>query len=251
MVLSTSDGRHAVHAVVLAAGLSRRFGGTQKALYRVCGMSMLERSIRMLAATDVSTVSVITGHRSADVGAEVAEMGSLTAVRSLNNPKYDVWNNFYSVELACREAPPGDLVIINGDIVYARSALETALAPADAELVLAISDDDIDEEAMKVACEGETIRHVGKALPRTSSAGEFIGISRMTANARRWYVSLSEWSRTRGVTDIYYEDIYDALCGGLRAIAYPVRPDNWAEVDHVDDLERAQRVAGRLADGPV
>src|SRR5919199_595057 len=115
--LTATDARRGVHAAVLAAGLSTRFGGIQKALYRFQGMSMLERSIRVLAAARVSTVSVVCGHRADEVRHALSEI-PFEPLSAIDNPKYDIWNNFYSVELACQQVPPGDLVIINGDIIY-------------------------------------------------------------------------------------------------------------------------------------
>jgi hypothetical protein len=89
------------------------------------------------------------------------------------------------------------------------------------------------------------VERLSKTLPRASFGGEFIGISRLAPAARRWYVSLSRWARARGLSAIYYEDIYDGLCGGLTAVACAVARDAWAEIDEHADLDRAQLVAVR------
>jgi hypothetical protein len=89
------------------------------------------------------------------------------------------------------------------------------------------------------------VERLSKTLPRASFGGEFIGISRLAPAARRWYVSLSRWARARGLTGIYYEDVYDGLLGGLTAVACAVEPDGWAEIDEHADLDRAQLVAVR------
>jgi choline kinase len=235
-----------VHAAILAAGLSSRFGGAQKALYTIDGMSLLERSIRQLLRAGVSTVTVVCGHRAEEVEQATREL-ALDKVRTVENESYDVWNNFYSVELACSEAPPGDLVVVNGDIIYIPSALAAVLEPAAGDLLLGIADEEFDDEAMKVSTNGRAVERLSKTLPRASFGGEFIGISRLAPAARRWYVSLSRWARARGLTTIYYEDIYDGLCGGLTAVACAIARDAWAEIDEHADLDRAQLVAVREA----
>ena len=233
-----------VHAAILAAGLSSRFGGTQKALYAIDGVSLLERSIRHLHRAGVSSITVVSGHRAEEVERATRGLG-LEAVTTLQNERYDVWNNFYSVELACSEAPAGDLVVVNGDVIYIESALAAVLEPTAGDLFLGVADEEFDDEAMKVSTHGRVVQRLGKSLPRASFGGEFIGISRLSPAARRWYVSFSSWARSRGLTGIYYEDIYDGLCGGLTAVACDVARDAWAEIDEHADLDQAQRVAAR------
>lgn len=233
-----------VHAAILAAGLSSRFGGAQKALYAINGISMLERSIRQLLRAGVSTVTVVCGHRAEEVEQATRDL-ALDGVTTLENESYEVWNNFYSVELACSEAPAGDLVLVNGDVIYIASALAAVLDPAAGDLFLGVADEEFDDEAMKVSTHGRVVQRLGKTLPQASFGGEFIGISRLAPAARRWYVSFSRWARSRGLTGIYYEDVYDGLCGGLTAVACAVARDAWAEIDEHADLDRAQRVAVR------
>jgi choline kinase len=240
----TSSRPKDVHAAILAAGLSSRFGGAQKALYAIDGVSLLERSIRQLLRAGVSTVTVVCGHRGEEVEQATRDL-ALDGVTTLQNESYDVWNNFYSVELACSAAPAGDLVVVNGDIIYVSSALAAVLEPAAGDLFLAVADEEFDDEAMKVSTDGRIVQRLGKTLPQASFGGEFIGISRLAPAARRWYVTFSKWARSRGLTCIYYEDVYDGLCGGLRMVACAVARDAWAEIDEHADVDRAQKVAVR------
>jgi choline kinase len=243
LVVTVSQTRD-VHAAILAAGLSSRFGGAQKALYTIDGRSLLERSVRHLLRAGVSTVTVVCGHQAEEVKQATRDL-ALDGVTTLENENYDVWNNFYSVELACSEAPAGDLVVVNGDIIYIASALAAVLEPAAGDLFVGVADEEFDDEAMKVSTRGRVVQGLGKNLPRESFGGEFIGISRLAPAARRWYVSFSRWARSHGLTGIYYEDVYDGLCGGLTAVACAVARDAWAEIDAHVDLDRAQRVAVR------
>jgi choline kinase len=244
------NGDAAVHAAILAAGLSSRFGGRQKALHRLGGRTLLERSVEQLLAADVASVTVVTGHRQEDVSEALRTHGLDADVRMLHNDHYADWNNFFSVELVCDRLPGTDVLVVNGDVIYAADALREVLDATGCDMYLAVSDGEVDEEAMKVAAQGQRVVALGKSIAASRAAGEFIGISRLGAAARRWYSSLSRWGRTRGMTSHYYEDVYDGLCGNLVALRCGVDSADWAEIDEAADLTRAQAVADRVDSPP-
>lgn len=235
-----------VHAAVLAAGLSSRFGGVQKALHRLGDQTLLERSLQLLTTLGVSSTTVVVGHGRADVEETARAFQTGGDVHLLANDRYADWNNFYSVELACEVLPAGDVLIVNGDIIYSIDALSGVLQASGADLYLAIAEDAVDEEAMKAAVEGERVTGLGKAIPASAAAGEFIGISRLTPAARRVYLDLARSGRNQGLTSRYYEDIYSELCGALVAGRCAVDADDWAEIDEPADLGPAQAVAARI-----
>jgi len=229
-----------VHAAILAAGLSSRFGGTQKALHALAGRTLLERSLAQLRNAGISSVTVVTGHRREDVEEALRSAGTL------HNPRYADWNNFHSVELACERLPAGDVLVVNGDVVFAPAALDAVLEAADADLYLAVSDGEVDDEAMKAAVDGSRVVALGKAIPTQAAAGEFIGLSRLTPAARESYLALARSGREQGSTSDYYEDVYGRMCGGLVALRCAVDDADWAEIDDAADLDRAQAVAARV-----
>jgi choline kinase len=230
-----------VHAAILAAGLSSRFGGTQKALHRLGDATLLERTLRHLRGAGLASVTVVTGH-----GNDAVERALGSEIATLHNARYAEWNNFHSVELACEQLPPGDVLVVNGDVVFARAALDAVLAPAHADFYLGVSDGEVDDEAMKAEVAGQRVVALGKSIPAERAAGEFIGISRLTPDARAWYRTLARWGSDRGLTGQYYEDVYDGLCRNLVGLRCEVDDADWAEIDDVADLERAQAVAARV-----
>lgn len=240
--------RPPMHAAVLAAGLSSRFGGLQKALHRIGGRTLLERSLDRLSAAGVASATVVVGHRRADV--EEALRAARLDVHLLANERYADWNNFYSVELVCDRLPPGEVLVVNGDIVFSAEALRSVLHPSGADLYLGVSEEKVDQEAMKVSVDGQRVVALGKTIEASDAKGEFIGISRLAPSAREWYSSLSRWGRARGLTTHYYEDVYDGLCQNLVALSCSVDVADWAEIDEAADLPRAQAVADRV-DSPA
>jgi len=244
------NNRPPVHAAILAAGLSNRFGGLQKALHRLGDRTLLERSLDRLLAAGVASATVVVGHRRAEVE-EVLRTARLDAqVPVLLNERYADWNNFYSVELVCDRLPPGDVLVVNGDIVYSAEALRAVLHASGADLYLAVSEEQVDQEAMKISVDGQRVVALGKAIEASDANGEFIGISRLAPAARAWYSTLSRWGRARGLTSHYYEDVYDGLCRNLVALRCNVDAADWAEIDEAVDLPRAQALVDRV-DSPA
>ena len=66
-----------VDAIVLAAGLSRRSGDTNKLLTPVDGVPMVARVVRTALASQVEAVVVVTGHEPARVEATLVEKSVL------------------------------------------------------------------------------------------------------------------------------------------------------------------------------
>jgi choline kinase len=235
-----------IHAAILAAGLSSRFGGLQKALHRLGDRTLLERSLEQLLVAGVASATVVVGHRRGDVEEALRDYRLDAQVGVLLNDRYADWNNFYSVELLCDRLPPGDVLVVNGDVVYSATTLGRVLDAIGADLYLAVSDGEVDEEAMKVAAHGERVVGLGKGMTPSNAIGEFIGISRLAPIARERYSSLSRGGRLQGLTSRYYEDIYDRLCGELVAVRCAVDSSEWAEIDEPADLTRAQSVVERV-----
>jgi molybdenum cofactor cytidylyltransferase len=73
-----------VTAVVLAAGLSSRMGGTNKLLATLDGMPLVRRTAERAVASKAARTIVVTGHMADDVGAAVGGSGA----DSVFNPDY-------------------------------------------------------------------------------------------------------------------------------------------------------------------
>lgn len=76
--------RPKVAALVLAAGRSTRFGASNKLLADLDGEPVVRRTVRAVLASDVSSVTVVTGHMADDVRAALAGL----KVRFAESPNY-------------------------------------------------------------------------------------------------------------------------------------------------------------------
>ena len=240
-------------AVILVAGVGSRLrpltDDRPKALVEVGGETLLGRAVRILAAYGVEHLVLATGYREDAVRAAMADAS--VEVSFCPNPRYDTTQNSVSLAL-CRDAVKGaGFFKLDGDVLFPGEVLERVDACA-APLAAAVDQTRrLDAEAMKVKVEGSTrIARFGKGLGLAESAGESIGIERISADAVTGVFDALDRALAGGRTDLYYEDVYSQLIeqGGLQAEAVPVGDLPWTEIDDRQDLDHARRLLADLPD---
>ena len=120
--------------MVLAAGASRRLrpdtDELPKALLPVDGeTTILDISLRNLAAVGLSEVVVIVGHAAHAIADRAADLEAThgVALELVHNGRALEWNNAYSLWLA-REYFSQGALLVNGDTVHPVSVEKTLLA---------------------------------------------------------------------------------------------------------------------------
>ncbi len=228
-----------VVAVILAAGAGRRLGGRPKLLQQVCGRPLVEWVLDRLAAAGVSQALVVTGAHADEVDSQLAGRA-----RSVHNPLSQEYENFVSLAVGLEAAPPGRVLVLNGDVIVADGVLQAVLAET-AALALGVCLGDTDDEALRVEIRGDRVVRLGKGLDPLTSAGEFVGVSALSQGARAQYLERADAERTAGRRGLFYEDVYSAICLAEPAMPVAVVAADWAEIDTAADVASAERVAGR------
>ena len=234
-------------AVILVAGIGSRLrpitDDRPKALVDLGGETILGRTVRLLASYGVRKVILATGYREDAV--RIAMQAAPILVEYCRNPEFDRTQNSVSLAL-CREAlGPEAFFKLDGDVVFQRQVLERLDASA-AELAVAVDAGRmVDAEAMKVTLSRPgalEISAFGKGIELAQSAGESIGIERISSACSAKLFPALDAAIAVGETGLYYEDVYSRLIGAgvLRAEAVPVADLPWTEVDDFSDLERAR-----------
>jgi choline kinase len=132
-------------------------------------------------------------------------------------------------------------------VVFQRQVLER-LDASSAELAVAVdSGRMLDAEAMKVTLSQPGAMQIGafgKGIDLTQSAGESIGIERISGSFSPILFAALNAAIAAGETGLYYEDVYSRLIAAraLQAEAVSVRDLPWTEVDDFSDLERAREL---------
>jgi len=236
-------------AVILVAGIGSRLrpitDDRPKALVDLGGETILGRTVRLLASYGVRKVVLATGYREDAVRAAMHDAPIL--VEYCRNPEFDRTQNSVSLAL-CRDALGTDAFFkLDGDVVFQRQVLER-LDASSAELAVAVDAGRmLDAEAMKVTLSGAGAARIaafGKGIELSQSAGESIGIERISNRfSTRLFAALTA-TIDGGETGLYYEDVYSRLiaAGSLDAEAVAVADLPWTEVDDFSDLERAREL---------
>src|SRR5262249_25224510 len=172
--------------VVLAAGLGSRLGGTPKALFELEGETLLGRCTDSLHRLGFEHVMVVTGHGDDRVRDWWASADRPLQAQFVHNPRYADLNNFHTLEIACMEASPGQLLVLNSDIVLADRVVANAEA-AGGDLTLAVEAGRVDDEALKVRLSNGHVAELGKGIAQADAHGEFIGVSLLTEHGRDRY----------------------------------------------------------------
>ncbi len=120
--------------MVLAAGTGRRLrpdtDGRPKALLPVAGeTTILDITIRNLAAAGLTEVVIVVGYAAALVADQVPELERAhgVSIDLVHNDRAEEWNNAYSLWLA-REYFGRGVLLVNGDTVHPASVEKTLLA---------------------------------------------------------------------------------------------------------------------------
>jgi choline kinase len=236
-------------AVILVAGIGSRLrpitDDRPKALVDLGGETILARTVRLLANYGVRKIVLATGYREDAVRG--AMQGVPVLVEYCRNPEFDRTQNSVSLAL-CREALGTDAFFkLDGDVVFQRQVLERLDASSAALAVAVDAGRMVDAEAMKVTLsrpEALEIAAFGKGIALSQSAGESIGIERISSSFSPILFQALDNAITGGETNLYYEDVYSRLIAAraLLAEAVPVADLPWTEVDDFADLERAREL---------
>ncbi|GAB3151663.1 phosphocholine cytidylyltransferase family protein [Micromonospora sonneratiae] len=237
--------------MVLAAGAGRRLrpytDTLPKALVPVDGeTTILDISLRNLAAVGLTDVTVVVGYAAEAVEARQAALQDRYGVKItlVHNDKAEEWNNAYSLWLARDHFAQGAL-LVNGDTVHPVSVEQTLLAKRGPGILLAIDavKKCADEEMKTTFDANGQLTRITKLMDPAEAFGEYIGATLIEPHAAAGLADALEatWRRD---PNLYYEDGYQEYAergGEVRAATIGDVP--WVEVDNHADLARAREIA--------
>lgn len=116
--------RRVISIVIPGAGLGSRMGlDKPKLLLKVGGLSLLERHFRM--TSELGHVSVVAGFNSAAVVQE--SMAISPNILIVMNQNYARSGTAGSVKLACKYLPAGEVLVLDGDVLFEERAVAEAI----------------------------------------------------------------------------------------------------------------------------
>jgi choline kinase len=241
-------------AVILAAGVGSRLApltdDRPKVLVEILGKSFLFRQLDHLTLAGIpSRDVVVVGGYCIDHLREALARGGYACTVVVND-RYEPWGNFYSLLVAEPALAGHDFLQLDGDVILDEQLLPRLIA-APGEALLAVDcRDELDDETMKVQLEreasppgdGDRVVAISKQLDPARCAGEYIGVTKLSATAARAVFAELAKFPAEGLTHEYYDHAYHRLTrsGGVPFGIVDVHDCAVIEIDNIDDLRRAE-----------
>ncbi len=237
-------------AVILAAGVGSRLApltnDRPKVLVEVLGRTFLARQLEALAEVGIASkdVVVVGGYRIDRLREALAGTDATIVI----NDRYEPWNNFYSVLVAEPALRGHDFLQLDGDTILDHALLPKVLAAPGAAVLAVDCRPDLDDETMKVTVAPGTTRLTGvsKKLAPAACAGEYIGITKLTATAAAAVFAELAKFPDENLTHEYYEYAFNRLAPERVAFEIvDVHDCTVLEIDNIEDLRRAEELLRR------
>lgn len=235
----------AMTAIVLAAGVGKRFGGAladrPKALLEVGGTSLLDRMLRQLRAAGIARATVVVGHGGDAIAAAV---GGLPGVEILHNPDFrrgailSLWT--------ARARLDGPALVMDADVFGPDEMISRLVhSPRESCFLLDGRAEPSGEEQMLMVRGDRVLDIARRPRGQWDLLGESIGFLKLSAGAARLLRDLVGERVARGEVDLEHEEVYPELLRRVEVGFERADDLDWTEIDFPGDLERARAIAAR------
>lgn len=239
-----------MQAIILAAGMGKRLKdltkNNTKCMVEVNGVSLIDRMLHQLERKGLSKIVVVVGYEGKKLMKYIDSLQIQTPIVYVNNPIYDKTNNIYSLALAkeylCRE----DTLLLESDLIFDDSVIDTLLDDPKDTLALV----DKYESWMDGTC---------VKLGEDDSIAAFVpGKKFVFDESKEYYKTVNLYKFSREFSETYYVPFLDAYSKALGDNEYyeqvlrvltmlddpPIKAkrlngQRWYEIDDIQDLDIA------------
>jgi CDP-glycerol glycerophosphotransferase len=226
----------AINVVILAAGMGTRLGRPHPKPLTVLadGRSIMRRQLDHLRASfgDEAHITIVVGFKMGLVMEAAAGDAAF-----VYNELYDQTNTSKSLLKALRLGPPGDVLWLNGDVVFVPGLLDEVRRHIDAgRTFVAVNTASVADEEIKYTVDGDGyVKDLSKQV--VGGLGEAVGINFVVAADRPVLV---EHLDACADNDYFERGLETAIAdGGLRVAAVDISAYGCVEVDFEPDLASA------------
>ena len=241
-----------MNAIILAAGVGRRLGLVDdqrpKCLLHVGQHSLIARHLNLLAGR-INHLDVVVGFK-----AELIEE-AIQAWRASNNTSMsiDLMTNrdfergsILSLAHGLRNAGPGDLLVMDADVLYDHRLLDRLLSAPEATCLLIDEGAALKDEEMVIGVEGSRATVLARArdlgdLTGWERRGEGVGFLKVAQADRAALLTCVNEVIEEGRLLADYEEGVARFLAHVHCGACSVAGIPWLEIDFQDDLLRAER----------
>ena len=246
-----------MRAVMLAAGVGRRLGGEHghppKVLLSFGGKTLLRRHVEILSRLGFEELTIATGYQAEEIEEELDAIDPPIPVRTLYNPEYRL-GSVISLWTVRRALMGGDVVLMDGDVLYDHRLMARLLAAGRANCFAMDRQVEAGGEPVKICLSGESLVDFHKTpQAQYDDCGEWVGLLRLSRRGAMRIVAAAKVYIEAGERGTMYEEaIRDALLArpGLFAVA-DITGLPWIEIDFADDVRKAREEVLPLLQEPL
>lgn len=251
-------------AVILAAGLGSRLRPftdcMPKPLIPVNGVPILHNALRALAAIEVQDVTIVVGYRKEAIQRSCGHRFAGVDITYAESMSFHRTGSAYSLLLARDALLRGDLILLEGDVLFDLEALERLVChEAEDAAAVAPFDETMSGSAVTVTTDGWIAEvRTGQTGAQGTGAGLYKTMNLIRLSSRTLkdvlvpQLESYPWERMRAA---YVEQVLGDLIERRLMRVAAVRCDDlrWYEVDTAVDLHRAEHIfaADRIASNGV
>jgi choline kinase len=237
-----------VIGLVLAAGIGKRLAPLTeerpKGLIELGGRSLLARLLDGLQAAGVRETALVVGYREEMIRAHLGPSHRGMPLRYLSNPAYTKGPRL-SLWTGREQFERDDVVLADGDVLFAPTLLERVVSSPAANAFLADADFlDTGEEQILYSRGGQVVslrRGVMGPPPLSfETRAEWVGFVKVGRAAGVELAATLDLLVREGRTEGDYETAIDALLPRHTFVAVPTAGLPWIEIDFPQDLHAAE-----------
>jgi len=223
-----------MHAVILAAGQGTRLRSViddrPKGLIEVAGEPLVARSVRLLRDAGIQYVTIVAGYLAGRYAHFCFEHFGVTLVV---NDAYATTGSMASFATAIDAGVAGDLLLLEGDIIYEPRALTAILTTPVDTATLVSGPTQAGDEVYVHAVDGRLQAMSKRKEDLPSNVGELVGITRLSAEAvAAMRDRFRAFVASNGHGRMDYETGALVAIAQRRPVAVVVVPDlQWGEID--------------------
>jgi len=235
-------------AIILAAGASKRLlpatENTPKCLLDINGGTLLDHQLGILNSLNINEIILVVGFKQSAIKSVIQERWSSLKITYIDNPDFSVTNTIYSLWLA-REFLEDEFLYFNADVLCHRDVVKR-LIDSEYETCMAVDIKKCGEEEVKVTLDGDNrVLHIGKDIPISDAAGEYIGISKHGENSNLLFLKNLNELIAAGEKNLYFESALKLAVKSNGVFMVDISDLPCIEIDFPEDLEIARNIVAK------
>lgn len=242
-----------MQGIILAAGMGKRLKnltrGNTKCMVPVNGVTMIERSLRILDRKGLSRIVIVEGYEGEKLREYIGTLHIQTPILFIHNDVYDKTNNIYSLALAREYLCMEDTLLLESDLIFEESIIDELLT--DPRPTLAVVDHFeswMDGTCMELDREDHITDFIPGKLLKFAEKEKYY----KTVNIYKFSKHFSEttyvpfllaYEKAMGENE-YYESVIKliALLETREIRAKRLNGQKWYEIDDIQDLDIAESI---------